>query len=48
MKELRLIRETRPASWSSSNAFVSVAGGLRFKSRAGQIGDRVAKGFSLL
>ena len=27
----------RPASWSSGNAFVSGAGGLRLESRAGQI-----------
>ena len=33
-----------PASWSSGNAFVSGAGGLRFKSRAGQIGHSVANG----
>ena len=32
------------ASWSSGNAFVSGAGGLRFKSRAGQIGHSVADG----
>ena len=32
------------ASWSSGNAFVSGAGGLRFKSRAGQIQHRVANG----
>ena len=31
-------------SWSSSNAFVSEAGGLRFKSRAGQIEHSVANG----
>ena len=31
-------------SWSSGNAFVSGAGGLRFKSRAGQIGHSVANG----
>ena len=31
-----------PASWSSGNAFVSGAGGQRFKSRAGQIGHSVA------
>ena len=31
-----------PASWSSGNAFVSGAGGLRFKSRGGQIGHSVA------
>ena len=30
-------RDARPASWSSGNAFVYVAGGLRFKSLAGQI-----------
>ena len=34
--------ETRPASWSSGNAFVSGVWGLRFKSRAGQIGHSVA------
>ena len=34
----------KPASWSSGNAFVSGAGGLRFKSRAGQIGHSVANG----
>ena len=31
-------------SWSSGNAFVSGAGGLRFKFRAGQIGHSVANG----
>ena len=31
-----------PVSWSSGNAFVSGAGDLRFKSRAGQIRHRVA------
>ena len=31
-------------SWSSSNAFVSGAGGLRFKSRAGQITHNVVNG----
>ena len=30
-----------PASWFSGNAFVSEAGGLKFKSQAGQIGHRV-------
>ena len=30
-----------PASWSSGNPFVSGAGGLRFKSRAGQMGHSV-------
>ena len=32
------------SSWSSGNTFVSRAGGLRFKSRAGQIGHSVANG----
>ena len=32
------------ASWSSGNAFVSGAGGLRFKSRAGKIGQSVVNG----
>ena len=32
----------KPISWSSGNGFVSGAGGLRFKSRAGQIGHSVA------
>ena len=31
-------------SWSSGNAFISGAGGLRFKSRTGQIGHSVANG----
>ena len=31
-----------PASWSSGNAFVSGAGGLKFKSLTGQIGHSVA------
>ena len=34
----------KQASWSSGNAFVSGAGGLRFKSRAGQIGHSVSNG----
>ena len=34
----------RPASWSSGNAFVSGAGGRRFKSRAGQFEHSVANG----
>ena len=38
------ILNTYPASWSSGNAFVSGAGGLRFKSRAGQIAHSVANG----
>ena len=33
-----------PASWSSGNIFVSVAGDLRLKSRAGQIGHSIANG----
>ena len=36
--------QKEPASWSSGNAFVSGAGGLRFKSRAGQVGHSVANG----
>ena len=35
-------------SWSSGNAFVSGAGGLGFKSRAGQIGHSVANSSPLL
>ena len=34
----------QPASWSSGNAFVSGAEGLRFKSRAGRIGHSAANG----
>ena len=34
--------ELKQASWSSGNAFVSGAGGRRFKSRADQIGHSVA------
>ena len=34
----------KSTSWSSDNAFVSGAGGLRFDSRAGQIGLSVANG----
>ena len=34
--------------WSSGNVFVSGAGGLSFKSRAGQIGHSVANGSPLL
>ena len=37
-------RLCEPASWSSGNAFVPEAGGLRFKSRAGQIEHSVANG----
>ena len=32
----------QPASWSSGNVLVFEAGGLRFKSRVGQIGHSVA------
>ena len=39
-----LIQFNSPASWSSGNAFVSGAGGPRFKFRAGQIGHSVANG----
>ena len=38
----------KPASWSNGNAFDSEAGGLRFKSRARQIGHSVAHGLSQL
>ena len=38
------INSTLRARWSSSNAFVSKAGGLRFKSRASQFGHSVATG----
>ena len=38
----------KPASWSSGNAFVCGAVGLRFKSRASQIGHSVANGSSPL
>ena len=41
---LGIIRHVIPTSWSSGNAFVSGAGDLRFKSRAGQIGHSVANG----
>ena len=34
-------KQLTPASWSSGNAFISGAGGLRFKSQAGQIGHSV-------
>ena len=34
------------ASWSSGKAFVSGAEGMRFKSRAGQIGRSVANGYN--
>ena len=36
------------ASWSSGNAFVSGAGGLRFQPRAGQIGHSIVNGSPLL
>ena len=34
--------QIQPASWSNGNVFVSEAGGLRCKSRAGQVGSGVA------
>ena len=34
----------QPANWSSGNALVSGAGGLRFNSRTGQIGHSVTNG----
>ena len=37
-----------PVSWSIGNAFVSGAGGLKFKSRANKIGHIVANGSSSL
>ena len=39
---------SRPASWSSGNALVSGAEGLKFKHWAGQIRRSVANGFSPL
>ena len=39
--------QRNPACWSSGNAFVSGAGGSRFKSWAVQVGHRVANGSSL-
>ena len=39
---------SQSASWSSDNAFVSGAVGLRFKSRAGQIRHKVANGLPQL
>ena len=40
--------DVEPARWSSGNAFVSGAGDLRFKSRAGQIRQWVSNGSPLL
>ena len=40
----RTLKFLEPASWSSGNAFVSGAGGLRIKSRTGQIEHSVANG----
>ena len=40
----RTVSTFSPVNWSSGNAFVAGAGGLRFKSRAGQIGHNVANG----
>ena len=42
-----LVTVHTPASWPSGNAFVSGAEGLRFKSRAGQIGHSVANGLPM-
>ena len=39
---LKLLFVSRPAIYSSGNAFVSGAGGLRFKTQAGQIEHSVA------
>ena len=41
---LKLNRIWTVSCWSRGNAFVSGAGGLRFKSRAGQIGQSAANG----
>ena len=51
IKEIRWFNksfELRRRNKSSGNAFVSGAGGLRFKSLAGQIGHSVANGSSPL
>ena len=47
-RNTKSINKTKPASWSSGNTFVSGAGGVRFKSRAGQVGHSVANGSQLL
>ena len=44
----RTVSTFSPVNWSSGNAFVAGAGGLRFKFRAGQIGHNVANGSPLL
>ena len=44
IKEIKISASILPASWSSGNAFVSEAGGLSFKSRAGHIGHSVVNG----
>ena len=40
----RTLKFLEPASWSSGNALVSGAGGLKIKSRTGQIEHSVANG----
>ena len=42
--KLQVFHWTASISWLSHNAFVSGVGGLRFKSRADQIGHRVVNG----
>ena len=39
LKLNRIQKKAAPASWSSGNAFVSGAEGLRFKSRAGSVAN---------
>ena len=48
IKSSRTEKLKSPAIWSSGNAFVTETGGLRFKSRAGQIGHSVANGLPQL
>ena len=43
-KRINFFYQETSNCWSSGNAFVSGAGGLRFKSRAGQMGHSVANG----
>ena len=43
-KRFDVSNRAAPVSWSSGNAFVSGAGDLGFKPRAGQIGHSVANG----
>ena len=42
--KIEKLKKLAIASWSSGNAFVSKAGGLRFKALTGQIGHSVANG----